>query len=74
MNLEVIDRLIAKDPSLESSRPALESMKEGAYCIHRSWGFSQISGYDTDREMILIDFEKKTVKVMQWIQFFALVN
>ena len=62
MNLEVIDRLIAKDPSLESSRPALESMKEGAYCIHRSWGFGQISGYDTDREMILIDFEEEDRK------------
>ena len=58
MNLEVIDRLIEKDPTLESSRPAFEAMKEGACCIHRSWGFGQISGFEPDRGMILIDFEE----------------
>ncbi|MEK9772392.1 MAG: GreA/GreB family elongation factor [Opitutae bacterium] len=57
MNTEVIDRLIEKDPSLESSRPVLESMNPGTYCIHRSWGFGIISGFDEDRGMILIDFE-----------------
>ena len=57
MNTEVIDRLVEKDPSLESSRPVLESMNPGTYCIHRSWGFGVISGFDDDRGMILIDFE-----------------
>jgi len=57
MNTEVIDRLVEKDPALESSRPVLESMNTGTYCIHRSWGFGVISGYDGDRGMILIDFE-----------------
>ena len=37
-------------------------MKEGACCIHRSWGFGQISGYDPEREMILIDFEEEDRK------------
>ena len=62
MNFEVIDRLIAKDPTLESSRSALEAMKEGACCIHRSWGFGQISGFEADRGMILIDFEDQDRK------------
>ena len=57
MNTEVIDRLVEKDPSLESSRPILESMIPGTYCIHRSWGFGMISGFDDERGMILIDFE-----------------
>jgi transcription elongation GreA/GreB family factor len=57
MNTEVIDRLVEKDPSLESSRTVLESMNPGTYCIHRSWGFGLISGFDEDRGMILIDFE-----------------
>ena len=58
MNLEVIDRLIEQDPTLESSRPAFEAMKEGACCIHRSWGFGRISGYESERGMILVDFEE----------------
>jgi transcription elongation GreA/GreB family factor len=57
MNTEVIDRLVEKDPSLETSRTVLESMNPGTYCIHRSWGFGLISGFDEDRGMILIDFE-----------------
>jgi len=57
MNTEVIDRLVEKDPSLESSRTVLESMNPGTYCIHRSWGFGVIAGFDEDRGMILIDFE-----------------
>jgi transcription elongation factor GreA-like protein len=32
-------------------------MNPGTYCIHRSWGFGLISGFDEDRGMILIDFE-----------------
>jgi len=59
MNAEIIDRLIEQDPTLESSRDALEAMKEGTFCIHRSWGFGKISGYDSDRAMILVDFESE---------------
>lgn len=57
MNVEIIDQLIEQDPSLESSRPALEAMNEGASCIHRSWGLGKVTGFDTDRGMLLIDFE-----------------
>ena len=58
MNVEIIDQLIVKDPSLESSRPALEAMTEGAYCIHKSWGLGKIVGFESDRSMLLIDFEE----------------
>ena len=58
MNVEIIDRLIDQDPTLESSRSALEAMKEGACCIHRSWGFGRISGFESERGMILVDFEE----------------
>ncbi len=58
MNVEIIDRLIDQDPTLESSRSALEAMKEGACCIHRSWGLGRISGYESERGMILVDFEE----------------
>jgi transcription elongation GreA/GreB family factor len=58
MNVEIIDRLIDQDPTLESSRSAFEAMKEGACCIHRSWGLGRITGYESDRGMILVDFEE----------------
>jgi transcription elongation GreA/GreB family factor len=58
MNVEIVDRLIEKDPSLESSRAALEAMKEGASCIHRAWGVGRISGFEADSGMILVDFEE----------------
>jgi transcription elongation factor GreA len=57
MNVEIVDRLIEKDPSLESSRSALEAMKEGASCIHRAWGVGKITGFEGDRGMIVVDFE-----------------
>lgn len=58
MNVEIVDRLIEKDPSLESSRTALEAMKEGAICIHRAWGVGRISGFEAETGMILVDFEE----------------
>ena len=58
MNVEIVDRLIEKDPSLESSRTALEAMKEGAICIHRAWGVGRISGFEAEAGMILVDFEE----------------
>ena len=58
MNVEIVDRLIERNPSLESSRSALEAMKEGASCIHRAWGVGKITGYEEGRGMILVDFEE----------------
>lgn len=58
MNVEIVDQLIEKDPSLETSRSALEAMKEGASCIHRAWGVGKITGFEGDRGMILVDFEE----------------
>jgi len=62
MNVEIIDRLIVQDPALESSRNALEAMKVGACCIHRSWGFGKISGFEAEKGMILVDFEGDELK------------
>jgi transcription elongation factor GreA-like protein len=62
MNVEIIDRLIVQDPALESSRNALEAMKVGACCIHRSWGFGKISGFEAEKGMLLVDFEGDELK------------
>jgi len=57
MKTEHIDRIIEANPNLANSREVLDSMQEGTYCIHRSWGFGKISGFSEERGMLLIDFE-----------------
>jgi transcription elongation factor GreA len=57
MKKEAIDLLIQKSPRLKRARAKLESMRPGAYCIHRSWGMGRITGYDERENRLLIDFE-----------------
>lgn len=57
MNTEAIDALIANNPKLIGSREKLEAMAPGNYCLHRSWGFGKIVGFDEAAAKIIIDFE-----------------
>ena len=57
MNTEAIDALIANNPKLIGSREKLEAMVPGNYCLHRSWGFGKIVGFDEATAKIIIDFE-----------------
>ncbi|HTJ80030.1 MAG TPA: GreA/GreB family elongation factor [Rariglobus sp.] len=59
MNSEAVSALIAKNPTLKSSKAQLEAMEPGAYCIHRSWGFGQIKSYDDASQKLIIDFLNK---------------
>jgi transcription elongation factor GreA len=59
MNLEAVSAIIAKNPSLKTAASKLEAMQEGAYVVHRSWGFGQIKGYDEATQRLTIDFKTK---------------
>ena len=59
MNPESIEKLVTKNPKLRNKREALEAMKDGAYCLHGSWGFGQIKSYDAAANRLIIDFEGK---------------
>lgn len=59
MNSESIDKIVSKNPRLRNKRAALEAMKDGAYCLHGSWGFGQIKSYDPAANRLIIDFEGK---------------
>lgn len=59
MNSESIERLISKNPKLRSKRQKLEQMRDGAYCVHGSWGFGRIVSYDDESKKLVIDFEGK---------------
>ena len=64
MNSEAVSALLAKNPSLKASKAKLESMKPGAYVIHRSWGFGQIKSYDDTTLRLVIDFKGKKAHAM----------
>jgi transcription elongation factor GreA len=59
MNSEAVSAVIAKTPSLKASKAKLESMKPGAYVVHRSWGFGQIKSFDDTTLKLIIDFKGK---------------
>ncbi len=59
MNPESIDKLVKKNLKLRNKREALEAMKDGAYCLHGSWGFGQIKSYNDATNRLIIDFEGK---------------
>lgn len=44
---------------------ALEKLTPGSYCLHRSWGFGQITSWLLENNQILIDFESKKNHPMQ---------
>ena len=64
MNSEAVSALLAKNPALKASKSKLESMKSGAYVIHRSWGFGQIKSYDDATHRLVIDFKGKKSHAM----------
>ena len=59
MNEDAVQELIHRKPELKPARAKLEAMQPGTYCIHRSWGFGRITGYDPTDAKLIIDFEQK---------------
>ena len=64
MNSEAVSALLAKNPALKASKAKLESMKPGAFVVHRSWGFGQIKSYDDTTQKLVIDFKGKKSHAM----------
>jgi transcription elongation factor GreA len=64
MNSEAVSALLAKNPALKGFKSKLESMKTGAYVVHRSWGFGQIKSFDDPTMRLVIDFKGKKSHAM----------
>ncbi len=64
MNSDEINNIISKNPRLASKRDRLESMKDGAFCMHNSWGFGKIVSFDPASGKLKIDFEGKPGHMM----------
>lgn len=64
MNSDEINNIISKNPRLASKRDRLEAMKDGAFCMHNSWGFGKIVSFDPASGKLKIDFEGKPGHMM----------
>lgn len=64
MNSAEIKNIIKKNPRLASKEAKLEAMKDGAFCMHNSWGFGKIVSYDEASGKLKIDFEGKPGHMM----------
>lgn len=62
MNNEEINSLIENNPELRGVREKFEAMANGAYCMHRTWGFGEIKGYDAAANRLIIDFPEANKK------------
>jgi transcription elongation factor GreA len=43
----------------------LDQLKPGTFCLHKSWGFGQVHGWNLLLNQIIIDFQSKKQHVMQ---------
>lgn len=57
MNSTDIDQILERNPKLAIFRHKLEEMQPGTYCLHQSWGFGKIVGYEASHNRLIIDFE-----------------
>jgi len=64
MNEDAVQALIDKNPKLKRSKEQLMAMQPGKFCIHRSWGFGQIQGYQAEENRLIIDFDDKEAHSM----------
>lgn len=64
MNPEEIESLIRKSPQLAAKREKLAKFADGACCMHSSWGFGVIKGYDAAANRLIIDFDQKPGHMM----------
>lgn len=56
MNSVMSEQILERNPSLRGREEALSLLSEGSYCIHRSWGFGKIKGYDAAQNRLVVDF------------------
>lgn len=59
MDKETIDNLLDNETLNNREKSKLEKMIVGAYCIHQTWGFGQIKGYNLETKKLIIDFQNE---------------
>jgi transcription elongation GreA/GreB family factor len=60
-----LQKLVESGKLTAAGARALEELKPGAFCLHKSWGFGQVASWNLLLNQVLIDFEKKKAHPMQ---------
>jgi transcription elongation GreA/GreB family factor/transcription elongation factor GreA-like protein len=61
MDEQTIDNLVGENAHDRRLREKLEKMLPGTCCIHQTWGFGQIKGYNCENGKLIIDFSNGKV-------------
>ncbi len=62
---EEIEKALQAGKLTAEAAAALEQLPQGAYCLHKSWGFGQIALVDLPLNQVVIDFKSKKGHTMQ---------
>src|SRR5215471_17416464 len=60
-----LQKLVESGKLTMAGAAALEQLRPGTFCLHKSWGFGRIASWNLLLNQIVIDFEKKKAHPMQ---------
>ena len=60
-----LQKLVDSGKLTPAGAEALEELKPGTFCLHKSWGFGRVADWNLLLNQIVIDFEKKKAHPMQ---------
>jgi transcription elongation GreA/GreB family factor len=60
-----LEKLVEAGKLTSKAAEKLDALKPGAFCLHKSWGFGRVAGWNLLLNQILIDFTGKKAHPMQ---------
>ncbi len=60
-----LQKLVESGKLTAAGAAALEQLRPGAFCLHKSWGFGRVASWNLLLNQIVIDFDKKKAHPMQ---------
>src|SRR5215467_14376524 len=60
-----LQKLVESGKLTSAGANALEQLRPGTFCLHKSWGFGRVASWNLLLNQIVIDFENKKQHSMQ---------
>lgn len=61
---EDLQKLLGGKSCTNKQAEALQALRPGSWCAHKSWGFGRVAAWNSDLGQVVIDFEKKSGHAM----------